>query len=339
MRASAAILAGTPVRLSDLRFPCERALIQRTRLAYIHLDNLLNFAKIDRDGRVNGYLAAYLPNELALIFFRAGEAITAVALTDRERSTITIDSALTAMRTESERGELAFSAAPLELLSWMYYAGSAPPRMVPVDRRRPAAVFEALQAEKFTGVLEFIVEGVVSYIALREGRFHTGHFADRPEGVSVPQWIEHLLEPHDDGSPRAVSAAVFTAVSDTIPEQASPALLQAAREVFWRLAEHVEREAPGDGLRRAQRLRDTVAATHASLSTVSVPRNDELHPQVITPEEMTAGLAEWTRQLLEQVEVVAPGAAPAVLKAATKDHRFVLQRAGFYARLPWTVTW
>lgn len=339
MRASAAILAGTKVRIGELRFPSERALIQRTRLAYIHLDNLLNFAKIDRDGRVNGYLAAYLPNEVALIFFRGGEAITAVALTDQLRSVIPIDDALNAMRTELERSELVFSAAPLELLCWMYYAGAAPPRVVPVDRRNPSAVFAALQAEQYTGVLEFIVDGRVSYVALRDGKFHRGHFADRPEELPVPQWIEQLLKSHDDGSPPSVSAAVFAPPSDSIPEQASPALLQAAREVFWRLAEHVEREAPGDGLRRAERLRDSVAATHASLSTVSVPRNEELHPEVMTPEEMTAGLAEWTRQLLEQMEVVAPGVGPAVLKAATKDHRFVLQRAGFYARLPWTVTW
>ncbi len=339
MRASAAILVGTPVRLGALRFPAERDLIHRTRIAYIHLDNLLNFAKIDRDGRVDGYLAAYLPNELALIFFRGGEAITAVGLTDRERAVIPIDDAVRAMHDESERSELAFSSAPLQQLCWMYHAGAASPRPVPVDRRTPSRVFEALQEEQFSGVLEFIVEGRVSYIELRKGRFHSGYFADRPDDVPVPKWIEQLLQPHEDGSALAVSAAVFTPASEVIPEQASPALLHAAREVFWRLAEHVEREAPGDGMLRAERLRDSVVETHPSLSAVSVPRDAALRAEVMTPEEMTLGLAEWTRQLLEQVEVVAPGAAPVVLQAATKDHRFVLQRAGFYARLPWTVTW
>jgi hypothetical protein len=28
-----------------------------------------------------------------------------------------------------------------------------------------------------------------------------------------------------------------------------------------------------------------------------------------------------------------------VLKDATRDHRYVLQRAGFFTRLPWPVTW
>ena len=34
-----------------------------------------------------------------------------------------------------------------------------------------------------------------------------------------------------------------------------------------------------------------------------------------------------------------PGTAPKVLKDATREHRYVLQAAGFYAGLPWQVTW
>jgi hypothetical protein len=34
-----------------------------------------------------------------------------------------------------------------------------------------------------------------------------------------------------------------------------------------------------------------------------------------------------------------PGTAPKVLKDATREHRYVLQAAGFYSRLPWQVTW
>jgi len=37
--------------------------------------------------------------------------------------------------------------------------------------------------------------------------------------------------------------------------------------------------------------------------------------------------------------VMMPGTAPKVLKDATREHRYVLQAAGFYARLPWQVTW
>ena len=51
MRSSTAQLVDTPVRLADLRFPATQVHVHRTRLAYIHLDNLLHFGKIDRDGR------------------------------------------------------------------------------------------------------------------------------------------------------------------------------------------------------------------------------------------------------------------------------------------------
>jgi len=338
MRHSTAILSGTPVRLSDLRFPAAQVVISRTRLPYIHLDNLLNFAKIDRDGRVDAFLAAYLPDEVAIIFFQRGQAVNAVALTPRQRSAITIADALRLMRKEAERSELTFCEAPVELLVWMYHAGVAPLQPVPVDQRAPARLFETLQTDRFSGVLEFLVDGRVNYVRLSEGRFTSGYFADKPDDTPVAAWIERLLKPHADGSRPAVAAGVFQPGAE-LPEQASAALLEAAREVFWRLAEHAERETPHDGLKRALRLRDAVAASHPLLANVSVPRDQPLATAVMTPEEVTAGLAVWSRQLLEQLEVVAPGAAPDILKGATKDHRFLLQRAGFYGRLPWTVSW
>src|SRR2546427_8026128 len=79
MRASTARLTNSPVRLADLQFPQVSRLIHRTRLAFIHLDNLLAYAKRDRDGRIDGYLAAHLPDECLLLLFRKGEAVNAPA--------------------------------------------------------------------------------------------------------------------------------------------------------------------------------------------------------------------------------------------------------------------
>jgi len=80
MRASTARLTNSPVRLADLQFPQVNRLIHRTRLAFIHLDNLLAYAKRDRDGRIDGYIAAHLPDECVLLFFRKGEALNAASL-------------------------------------------------------------------------------------------------------------------------------------------------------------------------------------------------------------------------------------------------------------------
>jgi hypothetical protein len=338
VRQSSAILSGTPVRLTDLRFPGGRVLIHRTRLAYIHVDNVLNFAKFDRDGRVDAYLAAYLPDEVVLVLFRNGHVVTTVALRQQERSAVPIARAVQKMRAEVERSEVSFAEAPPELLTWMYWAGVAPLRPFPVDQRDPANVFAQLREDRFSGIVEFIVDGRVNYIQMKAGTFTMGYFAEKPDDVPVPGWIERLLQPHADGARPTVVVGTFEEGTG-LPEQATIGLLEAAREVFWRLAEHAEGEAPQAGLKRALKLRDEVARAHPPLASVSVPREQSLSEEVMTPEEVTTGLALWTRRLLEQLEVVAPGAAPAVLRAATKDHRFLLQRAGFYGQLPWTVTW
>src|ERR1051326_303284 len=120
MRASTARLMNSPVRLADLTFPQVNRLFHRTRLAFIHLDNLLAFAKRDRDGRVDGYITAYLPEECLLLFFRKGEAVNAASLHTSGREVVTITEALKRMRAEVERGELAYCAAPMEQLAWMY---------------------------------------------------------------------------------------------------------------------------------------------------------------------------------------------------------------------------
>src|SRR5712671_7077256 len=122
MRASSARLTNSPVRLAELSFPQVNRLIHRTRLAFIHLDNLLAFAKRDRDGRVDGYVAAYLPDECLLLFFRKGEAVNAATLHAGGRQVITITEGLKRMRAEVERGDLTYCAAPMEQLAWMYAA-------------------------------------------------------------------------------------------------------------------------------------------------------------------------------------------------------------------------
>src|SRR5207247_2845280 len=86
MRASTARLTNSPVRLADLQFPQVNRLIHRTRLAFVHLDNLLAYAKRDRDGRIDGYLAAHLPDECVLLLFRKGEAVNAASLSTAGRS-------------------------------------------------------------------------------------------------------------------------------------------------------------------------------------------------------------------------------------------------------------
>src|SRR6266487_4058476 len=154
MRASTARLMNSPVRLADLTFPQVNRLIHRTRLAFIHLDNLLAFAKRDRDGRVDGYITAYLPEECLLLFFRKGEAVNAASLHTGGRQVVTITEALRRMRAEVERGELAYCAAPMEQLAWMYQSCAVPVEMRSVDPSQPGAFFAAFARDEASGILE-----------------------------------------------------------------------------------------------------------------------------------------------------------------------------------------
>src|SRR5204862_529975 len=79
--------------------------------------------------------------------------------------------------------------------------------------------------------------------------------------------------------------------------------------------------------------------THKALGLMSVPRGGDMPDAVVQPDELSHALTDWALQLLEGVEIVMPGTAPKVLKDATREHRYVLQAAGFYGRLPWPVTW
>jgi len=337
VRPSQAVLSGTPVRLAELRFPARRVHVQRTRLAYIHLDNLLHFAKADRDARVDGYIVAYLPDELAVVFLREGEAITAVAFTERGRAVVPIPAVLDQIRDEVERGELAFCEAPPAQLAWMYQSGAAPARPIPIPPTAPREVFTELKRQRYAGILELIVDGGVSYFGFVDGRVQTAFLCDSPDPTAVEAYLDRVLAPRSEGS-RTVAASLFPSVETLVP-QASPVLVEAYRDVFWRIAETAEREVPGEGHQRALKVRDLLVSIHRPLAVLSTPREAELAPAVLAPEAMAFGLSDWSLQLLEQLEIIAPGVAPTVLRDATRPHRYVLQRAGFYQRLPWPVSW
>src|SRR5438046_999318 len=194
MRASTARLMNSPVRLADLTFPQVNRLIHRTRLAFVHLDNLLAFGKRDRDGRIDGYITAYLPEECLLLFFRKGEAVNAASLHTAGRQVITITEALKRMRAEVERGELAYSAAPMEQLAWMYQSCAAPIEMRTVDPSQPGAFFAAFARDNTSGILELTSNARVSYVRFDGGRYASGYFCDKPEVMAIPKFLERSEE-------------------------------------------------------------------------------------------------------------------------------------------------
>jgi hypothetical protein len=335
MRQSTARLADSSIRLAELSFPHSRVHIHRTRLPFIHLDNLLHFAKMDRDGRVDGFVAVYLPDEVTVLLLGRGELVNAVSLTPAGRQVVPIAPALKHVRAETERGELVFCDATVQQLAWMFASCAEPAAARFVDARHPETLLPALKHEGFTGVLEVISCGRVNYLRFENGDYRHGVFHSKPDGMPVP---DHVVELFRSGGSANASAAVFRH-ADTIPQQASPKLIETYRELFWALVHEADREASGEAKKHAMRYRDLLHKVHPSLDAVSRTPDGEPPDIVVTPQELTLALADWAMHFLEQVEVVAPGAASDVLRNATREHRFVLQKAGFYERVPWTVRW
>jgi hypothetical protein len=328
----------SPIRIAELSFPQAGRLVHRTRLAFIHLDNVLAFAKRDRDGRVDGYLTAYLPDECLIVFLRKGEAVNAASLHTSGRQVITITEALKRMRSEVERGELSYCMAPMAQLAWMYQSCAVELQSNAIDPRDPGMFFPSLRQGRVTGVVELISDGRVSYLRFDGGRFVEGYFCDKPDDVPVAAYLESQFQTGPGGHHPALSVVTFPAVAD-LPAQAPTSLINTYRELYWRIADEAEKELPGQGRRRAQKVCTGIMGTHKVLALLSSPRGAEMPESVVRPEDLSSALADWSLQLLEGVEVMMPGTAPRILKEATKEHRYVLQSAGFYGHLPWQLAW
>ena len=71
-----------PSKATALRFPHERTFLPRTKLAYVHLRNLLTDAKRDRAARVFGFVAIWLPEEMVMLYMQEGEVVNATTSID-----------------------------------------------------------------------------------------------------------------------------------------------------------------------------------------------------------------------------------------------------------------
>ncbi|HJS46846.1 MAG TPA: hypothetical protein VJ773_02545 [Gemmatimonadales bacterium] len=332
MRGSSARLAGSTVRLGDLGFPASRFLLARTRALFVHLDNLVSFAKRDRDGRVDGYLAAWLPEEVLLLFVRRGELVNAAALTATGREVLPVGEALRRIRTEPERGEIAYGEAPIEQLEWMFASAARPPEVRSADVRDPARLFPILAAEGYTGVAEFISQGRVNYLRFEAGRFAGGH-TTAPADTPLAYHIESLFQLLPDGTPPAILLSTLGTPAP-LPTQALPSQIRMLREVYARLVRSAEGALPGEGTRKSERAHQQVITAHPDLAVLGP--GDRTEGQAVSAEALTAALAAWATGLLREVELVDPGAGPRLLGEATRDHRHALQAAGFFEQVPWS---
>src|SRR6478752_10338183 len=142
--------------VAGLRYPYSRVLLPRTRLAYVHLRNLLTDAKRDRSARVSGYVAIWLPEEFLVLYLQNGELVNACLYNGKEFCPIAIGAAVEKVPSEPEYGEICFHEADDEQLSCMFATQSTPPIPWPAELRSsdPSSLFPYLMATTFDGVVE-----------------------------------------------------------------------------------------------------------------------------------------------------------------------------------------
>lgn len=338
MRASSAVVTDSSVRLWDLVFPAERPLLVRTRSAYVHLDNLIAYAKRDRDGKVNSWLACYRPDETILLFFLSGDLVNAAVITPVGRFPVAISEALKHVRAEPERAEIAYHAANMDTLAAMYAAFTQEPQDLGLDATSPKTLFDNVLARKWTGLLELISNGRVNYLIVKEGRYSSGIFSDQRPNEDAKAYLSRLFIAQAPEPLPRVAVKAFAGLP-TMPLQATPHLVSLLRNYAWDLADICEREAPNEGAKRADKLRTKLAATHEALKSVGGPRGSAFADPIVEPRVFTDSLAAWTKDLLTELEIMHPGIAPKVLKEACREPRYQLAALGFFERLPWKIEW
>ncbi len=326
-----------PLPAATLRFPHERVLLQRTRLAYVHLDNLLTDAKRDRSARVYGYVAVWLPEELLLLYLQEGEVVNATATSDGATfHAVAIADALAHVPHAAEIGEICFHEADDEQLATMFATQSATPLPWPHELALgDAGAFVAwLHATMHDGVVEVQVADGVSYAVVRNGDVVRGYFADPTIGSADAALAALLLPGRQGAQTRRVR---LWSVPPVLPVQAPPALIAAYRELVTSLVDRLTDEGAGGAGAVAEHARQILSTRYPALERMSLGTVSVKNP-VSDAGALTAAVAAWVSEIVwaSPIESITP---ERLLGELTHERRHVFQSAGLFQALPWHAQW
>lgn len=319
-----------------IRYPAKRVLLQRTRLAYVHLRNLLSDAKRDRSARVSGYVAVWMPEELLVLFLEEGEVVNATSSADGEHfAPIAISDAIGRVPASAEYGSVCFHETADELLDLMFatQTGTALPLPRELNLRDPDAVMAYLDGTMHDGALEVVADGAVNFVALEGGQPVRGYFVDPRPGE-----VKALLRPLIEGLVLAAPPTLrLWPQAAALPAQASPALIQAYRELIGALTARLQtggRQSAADVTEGARRA---LVGRHPMLDRFS-PSLPTLKDPVTDAQALTKAIASWVSDVLWAS--TPDGETPEdVVRDLTVSRRHMFQSAGLYDSLPWKVQW
>ncbi len=322
-----------PSDVAALRFPYARVLLPRTRLAYVHVRNLLSDAKRDRSARVSGYVAVWLPEEFVVFYLLRGEVVNATIRDAAGGRATSIASALERIPSEPEYGEICFHEADEEQLACMFTSQSTEPESWPQEMNAtdPAQLFPFLNAMTFDGLTEIVADGTVNYLVFRNGAVRRAFLSTAHHGTTADRVAKMFAREGKAGTAQVRRWAALEA----LPVQAPPGLVEAYRELASALIKRLEADGAGSAGALAAQARQNLLAAHPALDVLTL---DGAAPgdAVVGTAPLTAGVAAWLKEFL--FTVADPESPPeTLLHDLTWARRHLFQSAGLYERLPWKV--
>jgi hypothetical protein len=323
-----------PAILAGLRYPSSRVMLPRTRLAYVHLKNLLTDAKRDRSARLSGYVAVWLPEEFVVLYLQRGEVVNATIMDAKGWRAVAISTAMERIPAEPEYGEICFHEAEDDQISAMFTAQTVPDEPWPAELHvtDPAALFPFLMSIMFDGTVEISSEGSVNYLVFRAGAVDRAYLSFSATG-SIVERVAKLFAP---GS--KVEHGKFRRWShvDPLPVQAPPALVQAYRELSNALVQRLVAGGRDSAMAIAEQARQNLVKAHPELDSFSIGKKPTREPMADTG-KLTAAIAAWLSEVMWAAADHEVSPPESLLKELTWDRRHMFQSAGFYDKMPWKV--
>jgi hypothetical protein len=321
------------VRLATVRFPFARVLLPRTRLAYVNLGNLLTDAKRERAARVSGYVVVWLPDEVVALYLQQGELVNATTYDGKAWTVVPIGAAVAKVPPEPEYGEICFHEAADEQLSCMFTAQTAAPAAWPAEVRvnDPNVLFAHLMSTTFDGMVEIRSDGALNYLIFADGNLERAYLA-MSEGATLLERISELFA----NQPRVEVSVRRWARIDPLRVQASPALIQAYRELLAGLVKRATAAGSSGALAIAEHARQSLLTRHPSLDGFSFSDREVPEP-VVDGTELTAAVAAWVQEFMWTAADHDRSSPEEMLRDAVWERRHIFQSAGLFDRIPWKV--
>jgi hypothetical protein len=324
-----------PATLTGLHYPSLRVPLPRTRLAYVHLKNLLGDAKRDRSARVSGYVAIWLPEEFLILYLQRGELVNACHDDGHGFQPIAIGAAVDMVPAEPEYGEITFCEAEDEQLACMFHSQTVASEPFPPELRSsdPAALFPYLISCSYDGMVEIVVEGAVNYLLFHMGQVSGGYLADSGKGTMVER-VARLF----DRERLALHVQVRRwDPPQPLPVQAPTGLVRAYRDLTTSLVLRLVADGREGAPAIAEHARTMLLGAHPALEGFSFNGRPP-KPVVADADSLTAGVAALINELLWTAGDQGDGSGPAeILKELTHERRHLFQSAGLIERMSWKV--